>query len=468
MRTSSAPLACAALLLAVRPAAGESGTDRAGAAEQTSSGEARAPGEGTAPPSAGLSYAVRPAPPAEPPPPETKDKKDDLFEDHPDEAVDDAGHAVPTQHGLYHSRGGLAAPFSVGGAQAVVGEDTWFKFYGFIQTRVVGGHYEDTSESDAAGSGFSVPRARLFFYGRMTDWLRVLVRVGTTTNGAATFEQAFADFHRGRLTLRLGRFNLPTFFEQSYSPVNALLLETSAVGSLFDGGQTQGLRLSADFLPVRVHLFLNDGLRTGFAEVGSAERARLAASARVEGVIGDDDYDTFSIGSSFRAQRPALLGGLSLHYQHGGESADGAEDLGQLSADVTLKGSGYTLSVSTAVQRLVLDASAGEYSWRYGGVGQAGLFVLPWTELVARYEVLVAESTDEAESAGEPGQSLLRGVAGGVTQYLWPARGIRAMVDFTYYFDPTLGTPVPTRPSAGLFASSSEQWALRAQINVLF
>jgi len=99
-------------------------------------------------------------------------------------------------------------------------------------------------------------------------------------------------------------------------------------------------------------------------------------------------------------------------------------------------------------------------------VAQGSLFVLPRTDIYARYEALVAENAPDA--TGDKSQSLFRGVSAGVNQYLWLERGIRAIGDFTYYFDGTEGTPVAPNPNAGRFASTGSQWSARVQLNVLF
>ncbi len=372
--------------------------------------------------------------------------------------ADDTGHTVPSVS-WGKKKLGKQPPFSVGGVTAVVDDDTFFKFYGFLQTRYVTGRHEESSER-TAGGGFSLARARLFFYGGMTEWLRVLVRVGATSDGTARFEQAFVDFLFRNFTFRVGQFFLPVFQEQALSPVAALPLQTSAVGAVFDGGQTQGLRISWDLDPTRLHLFVTDGLRSGFSEVGSPQVADIAITSRIETVIGEGDYSQFNLGSAFIGEPTALLLGGGVHYQSGGHLTNDAVQLGSINLDATFKASRMNVSVSASAVNT--EDGDGSRFYNYGLVGQGGYFLLPALELYGRYEALVSSA-----SPGQP-QSVFRGLTAGVNQYLWPERGIRAITDFTYHFDPTIDTPIAVDMNSGVFASSGPQWSLRMQLNVLF
>lgn len=378
----------------------------------------------------------------------------------------DTGHAVPTT-GTFERQVAEAPPYSVGGIEARAGKDTWFRFFGFLQTRYVIGTYEDTPGHRTEGAGFSLARARLFFFGRLTDWLRVLVRVGASQQGEANFEQAFADFTWKEWSVRVGQFYLPVFQEQAWSPVNTLALESSAVGSVFDGGQTQGARLSYDGGASRAHLFVTDGLRTGFSEVGSSVAAQVAASVRLETTLGTGDYGRYNLSEGFRGERAGVMLGFGGHYQAGGALREGAVELGGINGDVTLLGNGYSLHLTASVINTQSSPDDSTHRvFQYGMVAQGGVFVLPRTELYGRYEALVAENTGNAGAGDE--QSLFRGFSVGANQYLWPERGIRAIGDFTYYFDGTEGTPVAPNPNAGRFASYGSQWSARMQLNVLF
>lgn len=367
--------------------------------------------------------------------------------------------ASPTQP-LYDQPEQDAKPFSVGGIIANVGEDTWFKMFGFFQVRYLL-HWQSTGDAVDRISAFSVPRARLFFQGHLTDWFGALLRVGATQDGALQFEQAYADFRHRRLTVRVGQWYLQLFREQYYSPDQALTANPSAVGGVFDGGQTQGLDLRWDFGPTRFQASVNDGLRTGFSELGSPASADIAVSTRASRILGSAEYGRFDTASSFRGESAAALLGLSAHYQAGGLLRDDSIRLGVVSGDVTFEGNGYNLHTSLAY---AVYGGGEQPRTRVGGfVTQGGVFVLPWTELFARYEVLLSDT----EGGGEPA-ALFRGITGGVGQYFWPSRGLRAIADFVYYFDGTEGTLVEPNANAGLLQSDDAQWVLRLQLNVVF
>lgn len=391
---------------------------------------------------------------------EEVDEKETRFEDTPEDNADDTGHVVPTTGWTETADAKDPPPYSVGGVTAQISDDTWFKFYGFLQTRYVTGQHVPEGEDRTSGGGFSLARARLFYYGRLTDWLRVLIRVGATSDGTARFEQAFADFRFRSFSVRVGQFYLPVFQEQSLSPVALQGLDFSAVGSVFDGGQTQGVRATWSPKPTRVHFFVTDGWRTGFSEAGGAKVADIAVSTRIETVIGTDSYAQFDTGSSFRGEELAVLVGGGIHYQSGGELRDDAVELASMNADVTVEANGMSLHGSASLMNT--DSAGDERVYNYGFVGQGGLFVLDWTEIFARYEALVTTKS----SAGQ--QTTFRGVTAGFNQFVWPARGIRVAADFTYYFDPIVGTAVAANPNAGLFPSVGSQWSSRVQFNVLF
>ncbi len=385
--------------------------------------------------------------------------KKGTFEDTPATSAGDTGHVIPTQGWTESSETKEPPPFSVGGITAQANEDTWFKFYGFIQTRYVSGQHKNAEER-TSGGGFSLARARLFYYGRLTDWLRVLIRVGATADGTARFEQAFADFRYRDFTFRVGQFYLPVFQEQSLSPITLQGLNFSAVGSVFDGGQTQGARATWDLKPTRLHFFLTDGWRTGFSEAGAAKVADIAISTRVETILGSRNYGQFDTGSSFRGEKLAVLLGGGLHYQSGGELREDAVELASLNLDLTVEADGLSLHGSASI--MDTETTAGTRVYNYGFVGQGGVFILKWTELFARYEAVIT-----TESSQNP-QSIFRGLSAGINHFVWPSRGIRVVGDFVYYLDPTVGTAITPDPNAGLFHSFGSQWSARTQFNVLF
>lgn len=379
------------------------------------------------------------------------------------ERVQNTEDIVPTSFNNQSTQEVVHPPFSVGGLLFEADEDTWFKFYGFFQIRAVTGKHRDPEGEEVAGGGFNLARARVFFRAQLAPSLGALLRVGARSDGSVNVEQAYADFRFGDFTLRAGQFYLPVFQEQSISPAAELAINSSAVGSVFDGGQTQGASLLWDLGRTHLETVLSDGLRAGFSEVGSSAVADAAFTFRVEHSIGKAGFQPFSSGSSFQNESWASLLGFGTHYQSGGELRYNAVELGSLNADVSLEGHGFNAHVSSAVS--VTRAEDDSRLIGGGAVGQMGYFVHDWTELYARYEALVSEVLNEE---GDVEQVQFRGITGGVNYYFWPERGLRVQGDFIYYFDPSMGTPVAYNPNAGLFESSGPQWTSRVQLNLLF
>ncbi|HSC86736.1 MAG TPA: hypothetical protein VLC09_05675, partial [Polyangiaceae bacterium] len=336
---------------------------------------------------------------------------------------------ITPEHSFFTHTDGLP-PFSVGGVRAELGKDAWFRFRGFMQTRyLLNNHTADGGEGETS-NGFNIARARVFAEGRFAPWVSFLLRAGATSNGTLQVEQAYADFSHGEFAVRVGQWYLPLFQEQVPSPDVTLTVNPSAVGGVFDGGQVLGLRALWTHEHWRLQASTIDGLRTAFSEVGSPAKADFAFSGRAELVLGEPDFGRFATGSSFRGERAAVLLGVAAHYQEGGSLNQVGARVGIGAADVTLEGDGFNLHQSIAIA----DTGMASHP-SLGLVGQGGYFLLPWTELYGRYEVLFSSSSSA-------GGGLFRGLTGGVNQYIWPARGLRLSVDYVYYFDGTVGTPI--------------------------
>ncbi len=352
-------------------------------------------------------------------------------------------------------------PFSVGGVHVDLGDDAWLRFHGFMQVRyLLNDHTAESSREQA--NGFNIARTRVFVEGRFAPWVSFLLRAGATSDGTLQVEQAYADLTWKELTLRVGQWYLPLFQEQVISPDATLTVNQSAVGGVFDGGQVLGARGLWMHDRLRLQVSTIDGLRTAFSEVGSPAKADFAVAGRAELIIGHPDFARFATGSSFRGERTAVLLGAAGHYQEGGQLNEGGTQVAIAAMDATLEGNGFNLHESVALARTKGADQSGQTN--VGFVVQGGYFILPWTELYARYEALYVE----ADAQSELKNGLFRGATGGVNQYIWPARGMRLSGDFIYYFDGTQGTPIAANQNAGLFGSSSPQWAIRTQLNLIF
>lgn len=352
------------------------------------------------------------------------------------------------------------------------GREVWLRPSGFLQIRYTQNHRDaPPPDADANTAVFSVPRVRLILEGGVTRYLSFRIRVGVLSNGTARFEQAFADFRAGPVTIRGGIFYLPASIADNVTPDRIQTVDYSQYANASSGGQVAGAGARLELGRTRVEAYLSNGARTSFTELASPVNARVAVTGRAEvRLFTDDGFARFSDESSFRGSDLALRLGVSGHYQKsgtGGDFADGS--LTQMTADATFEGDGWNAMV--AGRWLRTDSPSTPRTDDFGMVAQAGVFLHERLELWARYDALYSGGEVHPvppfpSIATKSFQSIDVGLVG----YLVPrAHRAKLMADFVYVFGPTAETFVPTAPNGGiLLTEAGSQWAVRLQALVAF
>ena len=110
------------------------------------------------------------------------------------------------------------------------------KVGGFVQTRW---SYNDTKTDGVdATHGFSVPRTRLIFSGRIADSFGYRVSGQWTEGGDFTLKDAYVDGYG----FRVGQFKSPFMKEVLTSQTDTLAAERSVISNQFGQGRSQGVQ----------------------------------------------------------------------------------------------------------------------------------------------------------------------------------------------------------------------------------
>jgi hypothetical protein len=336
-----------------------------------------------------------------------------------------------------------------------------------LQARYTFNHRPEFQGEAENTSRFSVPRVRLILDGGVTDYLSFRVRVGSLSHGAATFEQAFADVHLGLVSLRAGIFYLPVSIADNPSPGDLQSIDYSQYGLQTSGGSAAGVGARTELGRIRFEAYLSNGLRTAFTEFADPISARVALTTRVEArLLTQDGFGRFDTESSFRDSDWALRLGAAFHYQKSREDGSMAGgDLEQVTADVTLEGSGFNLIC--AARFLRLNPEEGNTTHDPGVLVQAGVFLHDRIELWARYDALFSDGkihsypTNRGELRDDY-QAVDVGINGYLTKR---ANYAKVQLDFLYVPQPIAQTWADASDNAGTLKTELDaQWTLRTQL----
>ncbi|MBL0922759.1 MAG: hypothetical protein IBJ10_11620, partial [Phycisphaerales bacterium] len=280
----------------------------------------------------------------------------------------------------------------------IASEDGDFRLsiYGFTQFRYTANWADVPPGGDDFEGGFSIPRSRLFFDGKLWEDIAYRVRFGFLESGGdARLEQAFFTFSLPEdWKLRAGQFQLALFRDEYIEAPRQLAVNASAVNALFGQGQSQGVQLARQWEDVRVWGAFSDGLRTNNTPFGG-NNADAALTGRVEWKAAGE-WARFDDYTSFRGSDFALMVGLAGHWEtQRPELAQLATDhLVYVTADIGIEGDGWNAFV------------AGVYAYREGALAddptisttndaglivQGGFFLTDHWEVFARYDHYFAD-----------------------------------------------------------------------------
>jgi hypothetical protein len=317
--------------------------------------------------------------------------------------------------------------------------------------------------------GFSIPRARLVLTTSLWDALRFRLRVGSASNGAARFEQAYVEGSWKRFRVRAGQFNLYLNAGEEPSPQALSSADYSSYSNAFAGGQTQGAEL-AYIGPVRLKGVIGNGARTGFSELLSPIVADLAITGRAEVPIGDQRFAPLVEPSFRRGQRVTVRVGVTGHYQE--KSASGgnpANQIGLVSGDVDVRGSGFSFIASASYLRLA--ASGATPNEQTGFMAFGSFFPARRVELWGQFDAVWPIGTITPMppnfANGQPGTTPLRTLTVGACFFIVPdVNRLKVQVDLQTIFDPQSTSIIPSDVARGVLATSGPQVASRVQLVV--
>jgi hypothetical protein len=347
------------------------------------------------------------------------------------------------------------------------GAEIWLRPGALLQARYTFNKREDPADGAANTSRFTVPRARVILDGGASEYFSFRIRVGTLADGAASFEQGYADLHFGPFTIRGGIFYLPTSIADNPAPHELQALDYSQYGQQNSGGQAAGFGTRFEHGDFRVQAYLSNGMRTAFSELATPLNARIGITGRVEGALftreglGRFDSESSYMGSDFGLR----LGGAA-HWQKGDATLMHG-DLEQFTADLTLEGPGF--NVITAGSFFRVNPPEGNITHDGGFLVQAGAFVHPRIELWARYDGLFSDGKIHAQPPfRSPATDAFHEFGAGINGYVIPNEQLaKLQLDFLYVPQPVNSTLAVSSSNSGVLATDrGSQWAVRVQMNV--
>ncbi len=368
------------------------------------------------------------------------------------------------------------------------------KVGGQIQVRYVLNHAERTRETPYASPngpgdsaeinpdtntpyqrGFENRRTKLQFEGHVVDpsWTYRIKGAFARATGAFILEEAWVAHACGDgWKIKVGQFKAPWMREELVSSSKQLAVERSIVNEYFNQGYSQGLEVSWAGDDIKVAAWTGDGLGargfgpTRFNGQNTAwndTATSYAFASRGEWKLAGE-WSQFKSFSSRRGSDFGAMVGLAGAVQRGnaqvGTAGDGAV-AGGVTADATLAFDGASIFVS-GVWTNVLGGN-GTTNNPFGFTVQGGYFVSEDIEAFARYAYMDYDLEQVDDRSGS-----YNGLTVGANWFLNAA--VKLTCDWSINMD-SLGTGAFVASSAGFrrdVNGARDQWALRAQLQLLF
>ena len=315
--------------------------------------------------------------------------------------------------------------------------------------------------------GFSIPRARIITTYKFFEGFQARLRIGSSSGGSVSMQQAYADAKWGDFQLRVGQMPLVINSAEEPSAQGVSTADFSSYSNTFGGGTTQGLQ-AAYRGPVRLIATLGNGARSGSSELLSPLAADIATTLRFELPVGAQaPFEYLSMASFRQSQNVSARMGATLHYQTYGKSRDYPADVEFLSADAGIRGSGFSLMISAAYLRLAqadLPTVESAGIWLFGS-----LFPARKVEIFGQFDAIYPLGERAPFPAGfangQPGTTLFRTLTCGSNFYLIPNRQmLKIQVDLQTMFDGQKTSIVPANTALGVLSSTGLQIAGRVQL----
>lgn len=377
-------------------------------------------------------------------------------------------------------------PFADARAQEAPGPapaSTGMHLNGEMQFRYVLNHARSggTPLADQDETGFQLRRARLVFTGSFLS-PRLTFRVRPNydrTVGTLAIDDAWVAYALAHgWKVQLGQFKPQFLHEELVSGYNQLTAERSYANDYFTVDYSQGVELSGAGRRVHAAMTLHDGSYGANTDF-NGDRTTFAASGRVE-ILGAGDWGEFADYEGWAEPGTGLMLGLAADYEHGEtDTTRAVPDVFKLTADVTAKVRGGSLSAAWYHQRFTADTLTGlpsnlRAARQSALVVQGGAFALrDRFELFARYEHvdfdgLYYRNGTGVEAAQNGSRNLTSSTLNTVTlgaNWFFHHHSAKLTTDLTIASDPV---PVGNTASGLLRTDGDRQIAVRTQAQFRF
>ncbi len=351
-----------------------------------------------------------------------------------------------------------------------------FTIGGLLQTRYTISHVEDSDDV----TGFSIPRARLWIKGEVTESIGYYVRGQFSGEQAVPFfeeaqidgilelDRAYISFALSEnYSLRAGQQVFEMSRENEHAPQDQLGVNASATDSVFGLGAFKGIQLHGRFEDWRFWGTYNDGSRNTNTSWAADGQADFGLTGKVDYKFSGE-WSQFGQFTSFRESDFAAMIGLGAHWEDGAVAGDPAAEtqLFQLVTELSLEGNGWNFY--GAFHWSHNDFQMPMFVDDFGVVAQGGYFVTDDVELYGRYDVVLPDS-ERADNPMERG-GIFQTLTAGCNHYITPAsNSLKLSGDVVYFFDSEADSLVQPSDRTSVRASDEGgQFAFRLQISAQF
>ena len=217
----------------------------------------------------------------------------------------------------------------------------------------------DWRETPPAGekefeSGFSVPKSRFFFEGKLTDSIEYQLRLQIDDTGAFSLQVAYAGYNfkgynlrphrKGAFwNLRIGRQFIAMTRENWMNFSDLLTTYNSAVNYVFAVSVIDGVQGFYGRDHGRMWFAVSNGLAGGNEDFPNDESSQVMLSSRGEVLFAGDDWNTFNdlVGRKGRAFGVLLGIGSNYAISGAGNPSGRSRHSGQTTVDVSVGGDGF-------------------------------------------------------------------------------------------------------------------------------
>jgi hypothetical protein len=348
---------------------------------------------------------------------------------------------------------------------------------GFMQVRWTANHANGDSNTRTNGNeyewGWENANTFLDFSGTVVDPSWSYHIRGNFANGAGgamglTFASVTKDLGNG-MGVTVGQFRGPWLRETLVDDQYQLGVDRSIVNAYFTQGFNQGLQFNYESDAFRANAFIGDGIvpAAGTSPGGSfansantpwnATETNYAIAARGEYKISGNwsDFDNFT---SFRGEEGGMMVGAAAFYERGNQNSnlDGVKGYG-ITADFSWEMGGANLFASFVWTGANGDNIDTKHPWGFNF--QGGYFVTDDVEVFGRYDLIDYDLATSGDTSRYNGFTI------GANYFF--SSNVKATVEWATNFK-RFGTDNYSQGFRADNAGEKNQWALRAQLQLMF